>query len=303
MIADLDTLLTALYVELTDRIIPSCGFARSGPGRPPAVTDAELACLAVAQVLLRYDDERHWLRAAPKLIGNLFPRLLGQGEYNLRLRQLAPLTEAALRWLADATPATAEQLRLMDATPVPCGTSATTARRSDLYGYAGYGYCPSHSRWYWGAKLLLICTCDGTVTGFSLANPKLAGERDQARQTLERQPANRPAPGSAVVTDKGLSGKDTEDFFAGDDLQLTLIRPARKDEKQPRPFPNWLRQRVEAIIWTLKHQLGLERHGGRIPAGLWTRIIQRLLALNAVIWFNWMIGAPVKRSLIAYDHA
>ena len=50
VIADLDTLLTALYVELTDRIIPSSGFARSGPGRPPEVTDAELACLAVAQV-------------------------------------------------------------------------------------------------------------------------------------------------------------------------------------------------------------------------------------------------------------
>ena len=56
--------------------------------------------------------------------------------------------EAALRWLADATPATAEQLRLMEATPVPCGTSAVTAKRSDLFGYAGYGYCPSHSRWY-----------------------------------------------------------------------------------------------------------------------------------------------------------
>jgi hypothetical protein len=135
----------------------------------------------------------------------------------------------------------------MDATPVPCGTSAVTARRSDLYGHAGYGYCPSHSRWYWGCK-------------------------------------------------------DTEDFFAGDDLGLTLIRPARKDEKAPRPFPNWLRQRVEAVIWTLKNQLGLERHGGRIPAGLWTRIVQRLLALNAVIWHNWQIGAPVKRSLIAYDH-
>jgi hypothetical protein len=79
--------------------------------------------------------------------------------------------------------------------------------------------------------------------------------------------------------------------------------PRPQDEKQPRPFPNRLRQRVEAVIWTLKHQLGLERHGGRVPAGLWTRIIQRLLALNAVTWFNWMIGAPVKRSLIAYDHA
>ena len=257
----------------------------------------------MAQVLLRYDDERHWLRAARKQVGHLFPRLLGQSEYNERVKAAAPLMEAALRWLADHTPGSAELLRLMDATPIPCGQSAVTAKRSDLFGWAGYGYCPSHSRWYWGAKLLLICTCDGTVTGFGLANPKLFGEREQARQMLkDRQPANRPAPGTAVVTDKGLSGEDTEAFFASDNLGLALIRPARKDEKAPRYFPNWLRQRVEAIIWTLKNQLGLERHGGRVPAGLWARIVQRLLALNACIWHNWMIGAPVKRSLIAYDH-
>jgi hypothetical protein len=302
VIADLDTLLTALYVELTDRIVPSLSLARSGPGKPPEVTDAELVCLAVAQVLLRYDDERHWLRAAASRVGHLFPRLLAQSEYNQRLKAAAPLMEAALRWLAEATPASAERLRLMDATPIACGQSVITARRSGLYGWAGYGYCPSHSRWYWGAKLLLIVTCEGTVTGFALANPKLAGEREQARTMLEHQPANRPPPGTAIVTDRGLAGEDTEAFFASPDLRLTLIRPARKDEQAPRYFPNWLRQRVEAIIWTLKNQLGLERHGGRVPAGLWARVIQRLLALNAAIWFNWQIGAPVKRSLISYDH-
>jgi hypothetical protein len=190
----------------------------------------------------------------------------------------------------------------MDATPVPCGHSVITAKRSDLAGWAGYGYCPSHSRWYWGSKLLLICTCDGTITGFSLANPKMYGERQQARQTLERQPANRPAPGTSLVTDKGLSGEDFEEFITSSGLGLVLVRPARKDEKTRRPFPNWLRQRVEAIIWTLKNQLGLERHGGRVPAGLWARIIQRLLALNTAIWHNWAIGAPVKRSLITYDY-
>jgi len=192
--ADLDTLLIALYVELTDQIIPALGLGRSGPGRPPEVTDAELVCLAVAQVLLRYDDERHWLRAAPKQVGHLFPRLLGQSEYNDRLKAAAPLMEAALRWLADHTPGSAELLRLMDATPVPCGQSVITARRSDLFGYAGYGYCPSHSRWYWRGKLLLIVTCDGTVTGFALANPKLAGEREAARTMLDRQKNSSPAP-------------------------------------------------------------------------------------------------------------
>lgn len=302
MIADLDTLLIALYVELADRIIPLRASSRCGPGRPARVTDAELVCLAVAQVLLRFDDERRWLRAAPARVGHLFPRMLCQSEYNERLKTAAPLMEAALRWLAEQTPGSAEMLRLMDATPVPCGQSKITARRSDLYGYAGYGYCPSHSRWYWGAKLMLICTCDGTVTGFCVANPKLHGEREQAQQMMERQPANRPRPGTAVVTDKGFAGEDFEEFFTGPDLQLALIRPARKDEKTPRYFPNWLRQRVEAIIWTLKNQLGLERHGGRVPAGLWARIVQRLLALNTAIWHNWLIGAPVKRSLIAYDH-
>ena len=93
---------------------------------------------------------------------------------------------------------------------------------------------------------MLICTCEGTVTGLGLANPKLFGERDQARQMLKDQPANCPAPGTAIVTDKGLSGEDTEEFFAGPELGLTLIRPARKDETEPRPFPNWLRQRIEA---------------------------------------------------------
>src|SRR5258708_37873708 len=52
----------------------------------------------------------------------------------------------------------------------------------------------------------------------------------------------------------------------------------------------------------LQDQLGLERHGGRVPAGLWARSVQRLLALNAAVRHNLATAAPVKRSLIAYDH-
>jgi hypothetical protein len=136
VIADLDTLLIALYVELTDRIIPALGFTRSGPGQRPEVTDAELVCLAVAQVLLRCDGERRWLRAAPARVGHLFPRLLARGEYNQRVKAAGALLEAALRWLAGHTPATADLVRLLDATPVPCGQSAVTAKRSDLFGWA-----------------------------------------------------------------------------------------------------------------------------------------------------------------------
>jgi hypothetical protein len=173
-----------------------------------------------------------------------FPHLLPQSEYNQGLKDATPVLEAALRWLAARTPGSAESLRLMDATPIGCGRSTTTTHRSDLVDWAGYGYESAHSRWYWGVKLLLITTPDDTVTGFSLANPKLAGEREQTRQTLTRRPVNRPAPGSIVVTDKSLAGADVEEFFAG--LDLTLLRPARRDEKTPRPFPSWLRQRIRS---------------------------------------------------------
>ncbi|MDT0302822.1 hypothetical protein RM446_24790, partial [Streptomonospora sp. DSM 45055] len=74
MTKDLDALLTALYVYLDDHVLPSARQPRKR-GPAPLLTDAELVCVAIAQVLLRCDDERHWLRVAPRRIGHLFPRL------------------------------------------------------------------------------------------------------------------------------------------------------------------------------------------------------------------------------------
>jgi hypothetical protein len=62
---NLDTLLTALYVELIDRVLPSLGWSRARrPGRKPALDDGELLCLAVAQHLLGIASERRWIRPA-----------------------------------------------------------------------------------------------------------------------------------------------------------------------------------------------------------------------------------------------
>jgi len=63
------------------------------------------------------------------------PEAAGPERDNHRVKAVAPLMEAALRWLAEATPRSAELLRLMAATPVPCCASEVTARRSGPYGY------------------------------------------------------------------------------------------------------------------------------------------------------------------------
>jgi hypothetical protein len=299
MDADLDTLLIALYVELTDRIIPSLHRRPDSPGAPPAVTDAEVVCLAVAQAHLGFGKERKWLRAAGGLVGHLFPRLLSQSEYNRRVRSLSGLMDAAARWLAGHCPSAYDTVRLLDGTKIICGASRKTAKRSNLAGWAGYGFDRSHHLFYWGMKLMLQTCPDGLITGWILVNPKMFGEA-QATAMMLAVPANCPPPGTAFVTDKGLRSSALKNGMAL--MGYDLIRPASHGEPDNGLFPNWLRQRIEAINETLKGQLGIERPGAHERDGLVARVIQRILALNAAIWHNWNTGAFSKRSITAYDH-
>jgi hypothetical protein len=296
--ADLDALLTALYVLIDDHVIPS-GERR--PGRPKRLSDAELVCLAVAQVLLGARSEHHWLRMCYGRLGHLFPYLPKQPGYHKRVKAAAPLICRVTFYLAMLSPSWSGDLRLLDATPVPCGSSRETVRRSELAGWANYGYCASHSRWYWGLKLYLLATPEGMPVVWCLADPKL-GEREVAAELLgHARDLGALRDQMIVLCDKGLAGREME-RYAADQVKVLLARPDRKDER--RRFGNLagMRQWVEAIFDTLKDQLSLERHGGRTPAGVYARIAQRLLALAAAIWHNWRTGATDKRSLIAYDH-
>jgi hypothetical protein len=254
MRADLDDLVIALYVTVDELLEP-----RRGPGRRPKLSDAELTCLAVAQVLLGYHSERRWLRAVAHRLGHLFPYVCGQAAYNRRLRRAGPLVAAVLRAVAVACPSWGDQWRLLDATPVPCGASRETVKRSDLAGWAGYGYDASHHRFYWGLKLYLLACPDGLPVAWCLANPS-HGERGVAEVLLDqaaRQQALR--PGMVVVGDKGFAGRAFAQHVAG--LDALLVRPDRADEPARFGSLGGVRQWVEAIIGTLKDQLGLERHG------------------------------------------
>jgi hypothetical protein len=293
--ATLDDLVTALYVTIDELL-----GRRRGPGRPPKLSDAELVCLAVAQVLLGARSERHWLRFARQRLGHLFPYLPGQAGYNKRLRAAADLVVVALRDLAVRSPSWCDGLRLLDATPLPCGASRETVKRSALWPHAGYGYDRSHSRWYWGFKLYLLCAPDGMPITWCLATPKL-GERQVAEALLDDAARQRAlAQGTVVLADKGFAGRALQRTVAA--LGACLVRPDRKDEPHRFGSLGGVRQWIESVINTLKEQLGLERHRGRTLAGVFVRVGQRLLALAAVVWFNWQLGVQDKRSLLAYDH-
>ena len=289
MSADLDALLISLYV-LVDDLLP----ARRRFGRPPRISDSEVICLAVAQVLLDCPNERRFLRLAKQRLGHLFPYLPGQSGFNKRLRALAPQLVQAITLLARLSPSFCDRLRLLDSTPVPCAASRETVRRSALAGLGGYGYCRSHSRWFWGFRLYLLCSPDGLPVGFELA-PANAPERVVAAELLERVLEH----GQVVIGDKGFAGAEFEQHVAA--LGGRLLRPDRKNEPPRFGSLGGIRQWIESAFDTLKDQLSLERHGGRTLTGLVSRIARRLLALTAAILHNWQTGTP-GRKLTAYDH-
>jgi Transposase DDE domain len=287
--ADLDTLLIALYV-LADELLPRRPRAR----RRPRISDAELVCLAVAQILLDIPSERRFLRFAITRLGHLFPYLPKQPGYNKRMRALAPQIVRLLNVIVFQSPSCHDKVRLLDSTPVPCGASRETVKRSDFAGYASYGWCASHSRYFWGFRLYLLCASDGMPIAFELA-PANASEREVAAELL----AHVELDGYVVIADKGFAGEQFEALMR--ELGAIFLRPDRQHEQPRFGALGGIRQWIESIIDSIKGQLSLERHGAHTMSGLITRIAQRLLALAASLWHNWNTGNP-GRHLIAYDH-
>ena len=301
---NIETLATALYVKIDDLLLAEPGL---GPWRPeggmvPTVSDAELLTMAVMSALLGFRSERRWLRYASTRLTGLFPRQIGQSGYNKRLRKMIFLLMTVIRRLGMDTSLWSDDVWIVDSTPVQCGCSRQTVTRSDVAGWAQYGYCASHSRYFWGLRLHLVCTLHGLPVMFAVAGAK-ADEREVLLAMLEIDAALVSArPGQTVIGDRNYFGRDFEKTIADSDLML--LRPVRKGEA-PRAGSQLfkpLRQVIESVNQTLKAQLDLEGHGGRTEEGVLARILYRLLALTAAIWHNDKTGQDVKRSLITYDH-
>ena len=287
MDADLDTLATALYVTTDDllRAYPERVPARPKIGITPKTSDAEMLTLAVMQALLGYTSETRWLRYARKNLLSMFPNLPLQSGYNKRLRKLAATMTWLIGELGRQTSIANDDVWVVDSTPVECARSRETVKRSDLAGWAEYGYCASHSRFFWGLRLHLVCTLQGLPVGWALTGAK-ADEREVLNAILDATPSLVGKTRQVVIADKAYYGRTFETGL--DSARIDLLRPARKGEK-PRPgqrFFKPLRQIIESVNATFKGQLDLERHGGKTHAGVCARIAQRVLAMTAAIWHN-----------------
>lgn len=282
MLADLDLLLTAVFCTADDLLPEGPKNARR------RLTDAEVATLCVAQAVMGISSDREFLAVAGHRLGGLFPKLPLQPGFHRRRRRLTETIEWLIGVVAADCPGHGDPVVLLDSTPVECGRSLETVRRSELADACGYGYCRSHSRWFWGMRLHLCCAPDGTPRASILA-PADQPEREVALRLLPQALRG----GEQIVCDKGYAGREfaaeVEARFAAE-----ILRPARKDEPDGAVHLAMIRQRIESVFWTLKDRLGLERHRARTLAGLRVRIASKLLALAAGVWVNTLLGLPSR---------
>jgi hypothetical protein len=274
---ELNTLLTALYVLIDDHVVP----ARAGRGRRPLLSDSELITLAVAQTQLGYHCVRRWTSARWSAVACG----ISISAEAVRLSQAAQ--ECATVAVQDDSHAGGVLPVLVRRPvddrrhPIPCGMSRETVKRSDLAGHAGYGYCVSHSR-YWRLSLPgLYRGQDGRSCG-AWPTRNSGNARWWPRRSSTTTTSSEPA--GFASADKGFAGKEFTRLT--ESMGLTLLRPDRRDKSKPQRQPLAGYDSGSSRYQTLKGQLDLEQHGGRTPAGVFTRVAQRLLALAAGIWHN-----------------
>src|SRR6187200_1888812 len=254
MHADLDTLCTVVYCTADDLLPEKPGNARR------RVTDAEVATLCVAQAIMGIPSDRRFLAVARKRLHHLFPELPKQPGFHKRRARLGEAIEWLTGVFAASSPGFHDDVLLIDSTPLECARSVETARRSALGDAADYGYCASHSRFFWGFRLHALFALDGTPRALALTSPKI-DEKTVCLQLVarcERQPGQM----LIVVGDKNFCGRQFEADLRA--LDATIQRPRRKDEHGRGPHLAPIRKRIESIFFTAKDIHGLERHRARV---------------------------------------
>ena len=260
MDADLDLLLTAVYVTADDLL----------PDRPKnarrSVTDAEVVTLCVAQAIVGHSVGS---AGAPRgqpintcVTCSRVPRPAG-------LLQAPPAScrdaGVADRCLRESSPGFHRRTLLVDSTPVECARSRETVKRSALGDAADYGYCSSHSRFFWGFRLHAVFAPDGTPRALALTSPSRMSARGRT-ETARSRPTHRWRDRDRR---QGLRRTSVRGWCRKNSTPRSSDPPAKTRPAQgllPTAHPP-VRQRIESIFWTCKDLLTLERHGARTLAG------------------------------------
>jgi Transposase DDE domain len=260
-------------------------------GSKPEFSDSEMLTLMLAIDFFEFTSERRFVAFIRANYLALFPQLLDQSQYNRRARSLRYLlNELRKDWAAELG-VQFEKHFLLDTTPVIAVGYRRDKSHSDFRGSADYGRCAARRLKYFGYKLVMLTTLDGTPYTFELVSAN-TDERVAAYEILDSLP-----PDSSVWSDKGFVGEDWQADWSEQDVQVWTAKRENQKIQNPPEFDrllNSVRERIEGAFDLLKEGgRSVEHTLARTVNGLCARVITKIASVTFRIFLRRFFGIDV----------
>ncbi len=257
-------------------------------GSKPEFSDSEMLTLMLAIDFFEFTSERRFVAFIRANYLALFPQLLDQSQYNRRARSLRYLlNELRKEWAAELG-VQFEQHFLLDTTPVIAVGYRRDKSHSEFRGSAAYGYCAARRMKYYGYKLVMLTTLDGTPYAFELV-PANTDEREAADEILDTLP-----PGSNAWSDKGFIGEEWQADWARQGVHVWTTKRENQKVQNPPEFDrllNSVRERIEGAFDILKEGgRSVEHTLAHTVEGLGARIIAKIAGVTLRLFLRRFFG-------------
>lgn len=290
------TILTIIFCLVDDLVNM---HARTKPGARAKFTDSELIALILYKELAGIESEHQLLRLIKRDYLYLFPKLIGQSQFNRRAKSLCWFIEKIRHELLDKLNASWPEFAIIDSTPVPMKhvvrAAMTKSEKSELVGY-GRRYV--HKEDYYGTKLHLLINKYGVPTTAAVTRPSVF-DSVVVSQMLENR------TNLIVLGDKAYSGKPLREQLLREQKVL-LVAPAKAyPGHQNSPSEKYALRKgrllIESVINMLKSHLQLGKILAKTELGLLVRIQRKLTAFVMAIYINKKLNRPglAVKSLVA----
>ncbi|MCK4786089.1 MAG: IS982 family transposase, partial [Desulfobacteraceae bacterium] len=191
-------------------------------GSEPKFSDVSVITLSLSAECLSIDSENLLFKKLTSEYSDHFPDLIERSRYNRRRRHLVDYIEIVRKSLVNQL-VPYEDTFVLDSMPLEVCKLARAKRSticSENYSTApNWGYCASHSTYFYGYKLHGVCSLNGVVTSVDISKASVADVR--YLQDLKYQYSD-----CLVLGDKGyLCFEDQMDLF--ETARIRLETPMR----------------------------------------------------------------------------
>lgn len=294
-----EAFLTALYTIVDDWYQQNAPALLAGKvGKKPEFSDSEVITLSLAQHGLGYAGEREYLRVVHNNWLPLFPRLVSQGQFNRRARNLCWLINRMRQDVSAQMDLADTSCQIIDGTPIKVRHWRRFGRKHLRLPGAALGHCASKRETYYGYRLLARTTLEGVIVDFDLFAAS-AASRSSSLDLLGD------CRHLSVLGDKGFLDHKRQAVLR-EGQGLLLLTPKRKNQKEQNA-PAWdalmnrARRLIETTFAQAKEVFGLEEPRARSLWGVLSRIIAKITGLTLAACFNRQQGySPLRLAEFAF---